>query len=283
MFDLLMFDLDGTLVDSRFDIADAVNVVLRSRGLRTVTDTQVRGWIGTGARETVIHALAQVDGRGVDAWRANEADIDEAMEQFSKAYIKCCGMRSRLYPHVFTTLCKLRHRPVALALVTNTPNRLTDRALGAYGLRPFFDPVVGGDTLTEPKPSPLPLRYCMKVHGVAPERALMIGDSPVDVAAARAAGVTCWSVPYGYSGNRPIGEAGPNRVLAGFADVLQAVARRDAKKIFASRGRCPIPNPIIAAPGDLHGTDLPATVRSSCKPRQACANMPASRFRGIGF
>lgn len=222
-FDLLMFDLDGTLVDSAPEYADATNAVLRSRGLRPAPDAEVGGWIGNGAREIVIHALAARTRRNVADVRADRDDVDAAMEVFRPAYAEHCGGRSHIYPRVRETLDALRRRGVAMALVTNKEVYLTGRVLTVHRLHGYFDPIVGGDSLPRRKPDPLPLEHCMHVHGVGRKRSLLIGDSPVDVAAARSAAVECWAVPYGYACGRPIAEAGPDRILAGFADVLEAV------------------------------------------------------------
>lgn len=228
-FNLLMFDLDGTLVDSALEIADATNDVLCSRGLQRVADADVMQWIGHGAHETVVHALAAATGRNVADQRADQRDVEAAMERFVQAYIVRCGQRSRLYPQVMETLQALSRAHVPMALVTNKESRLTERVLDVYGLRRFFDPVLASDTLPRRKPDPLPLHYCMEVHHVAPQRSLMIGDSPVDVAAARAAKAACWVVPYGYSHGRAAAELGADRVLAGFKEVRQAVTEGDVR------------------------------------------------------
>lgn len=224
MFDLLMFDLDGTLVDSAPEYADATNAVLRSRGLPEVTDAQVLGWVGNGAHEIVIHALAAASGRTPEAVRAERDELEADMEAtFRPAYAECCGSRGRLFPQVRETLDAVKAVGVPLALITNKEAQLTTRVLDVHGLNGYFDPVLGGDSLPRRKPDPLPLQHCMEVYGVAPENSLLVGDSPIDVAAARAAKVCCWAVPYGYSRGRPISESRPDRVLADFSDVLQAI------------------------------------------------------------
>lgn len=236
--DLLMFDLDGTLVDSAPEYADATNAVLRSRGLRPAPDAEVGGWIGNGAREIVIHALAARTGCDIADVRADHEDVDAAMAVFRPAYSECCGRRSDIFPNVRETLDELRRRGVAMALVTNKEAYLTARVLTVHRLLGYFDPVVGGDSLSRRKPDPLPLEHCMQVHGVERSHSLLIGDSPIDVAAARAAGVPCWAVPYGYACGRPIADVRPDRILASFAEVLQAVD--PGIEPVSRRSTCPV-------------------------------------------
>lgn len=212
MFDLVMFDLDGTLVDTAGEIADTVNDVLRSVDLQQVPDGLVRRWIGQGSRELLCRACAHAtglpeaqvrEGNGVDALLAAYAGFHEGR----------CGTRSTCFPSAAGTLQALRAGGVALALITNREQRLAEAVLTAHGLRGCFDTIVAGDTLTARKPDPLPVLHCLSRHGVRPERALMVGDSRYDVLTAQRAGVRCWAVPYGYNGGEPITEAGPDRVI----------------------------------------------------------------------
>lgn len=224
MFDLLMFDLDGTLVHTAPEIADAANDVLRSLDLRTATDAQVNGWIGDGARELMVRAIADAGGEDESAIRDDTPRMNDVMQQFAQAYDVRCGQRSQLYPSVIETLRDLQHRGIPLALVTNKESRLTERVLDVHGLRRFFDTVVAGDTLARSKPDPMQLHHCLDIHHVTADKALLVGDSRVDVAAARAAGVICWAVPYGYNRGRPISEAHPDRLIDNISVVLEAVS-----------------------------------------------------------
>lgn len=224
MFDLLMFDLDGTLVDTAPEIADAANDVLRDLALPPATDSQIRGWIGDGARELMVRAIVDATGENAMALRENRPRMDTVMHAFASAYAVRCGERSQLYPKVRETLDRLRRQGVKLALVTNKEGRLTQRVLDVHGLRPYFNPVMAGDSLPRSKPDPMQLLHCLEVHQVRPANALLIGDSRVDVAAARAAGVPVWAVPYGYNRGQPISEAQPDRLIPDISPVLDAVS-----------------------------------------------------------
>lgn len=224
MFDLLMFDLDGTLVNTAPEIADATNDVLRSLDLHPATDAQVNGWIGDGARELMVRAIADAGGGDESTIRNNKPRMDNVMQQFAQAYTQRCGERSQLYPAVIETLRKLHSGSIPLALVTNKESRLTERVLDVHGLRPYFDTVVAGDTLARSKPDPMPLQHCLDIYRVTADKALLVGDSRVDIAAARAAGVTFWAVPYGYNQGRPISEARPDRLIDDISAVLEVVS-----------------------------------------------------------
>lgn len=224
MFDLLMFDLDGTLVDTAPEIADAANDVLRSLNLRTASDAQARNWIGNGARELMVRAIADAGGGEESTIRDDTPYMNDVMQQFAQAYTVRCGQRSQLFPNVIGTLRSLQGRGIPLALVTNKEGRLTQRVLEVHHLRPYFDTVVAGDTLARGKPDPMQLQHCLDHYRVAADKALMVGDSAVDVAAARAAGVTCWAVPYGYNRGRPISTEQPDRLINDISTVLEAVS-----------------------------------------------------------
>lgn len=224
MFDLLMFDLDGTLVNTAPEIADATNDVLRNLKLHPAPDAQVNGWIGDGARELMVRAIADAGGEDEAAIRDDKLRMDGVMQQFAQAYNVRCGERSQLYPDVIDTLRSLQQTGIPLALVTNKEGRLTERVLDVHGLRPYFATVVAGDTLARSKPDPMPLQHCLDIYHVAANKALLVGDSRVDVAAARAASVVCWAVPYGYNRGRPISEAEPDRLINDISAVLEAVS-----------------------------------------------------------
>jgi phosphoglycerate kinase len=152
-FDLIMFDLDGTLVETAPEIFDAVNDTLRYFALPEVTQQQVNDWIGHGTRELLIQALAfsgKVPGTTV---RASDS-LALSVSRFDKHYQQRCGTRSQLYPQVRETLTALRGRGVKLAVVTNKEGRYTDTVLNAHGLTPLLDAVVSGDSFPAKKPDP---------------------------------------------------------------------------------------------------------------------------------
>lgn len=218
-WELVLFDLDGTLIETAPEIADAVNDTLAAFDRPTVSQQQVNDWIGHGTRELLIQALAFTDRTSSDAVRqsASFARIEQA---FQVHYQKRCGTRSHLYPQVRETLTTLRQRGVKLAVVTNKEGRYTQAVLDAHQLVPLFDRVVSGDTLPVKKPDPMAIHDCLHRFGIKGERALFVGDSSIDVATARNAGIAVWALPYGYNMGQPIESAAPDRVIADVSALL---------------------------------------------------------------
>lgn len=212
-FDLVMFDLDGTLVQTAPEFLEAVNDTLRRFVLPEVTLTQVSDWIGNGMRELLTRAIADVCQAAPDAVRQSE--LLRLMEPvFSVYFLQRCGTCSQLYPQVRETLTALRDRQVKLALVTNKESRYTQLVLAAHQLTDLFDAVVCGDTLPVKKPHPDGVERCLAQFGVAKNRALLVGDSCIDVTTARRAGVAVWALPYGYNQGQPIEISAPDRVIS---------------------------------------------------------------------
>jgi phosphoglycolate phosphatase len=222
MFDLVMFDLDGTLVDTAPEISDAVNDALRELELRQAPERVVCDWIGHGTAELMTKAYAWSTGWSSTAVR-DAGVMDAVMPMFSRFYAERCGTRSRLFPEVAASLARLRAMDVRLALVTNKETRFTESVLAAHALRPYFDPIVTGDLLLHKKPHPMPLEYCISRHKVRRERALFVGDSDIDIAAARNAGIACWAVPYGYNHGAPVAQDAPDRLIPNLGAVCDAL------------------------------------------------------------
>lgn len=220
-FKLVMFDLDGTLIETAPEICDAVNDTLRHFGLAEVPQGHVDRWIGHGTRELLVQALAHVRGQGVEEVRA-AADLPQIAAVFDTHYQRRCGTRSHLYPHVREVLQALRRQGVRLAVVTNKEGRYTKTVLAAHDLEPLFDRVVSGDTLPTKKPDPAGIRSCLLQFEVDATQALFVGDSSIDVATARNAGVPVWALPYGYNMGQPIGACGPDRVIQDFSALTAA-------------------------------------------------------------
>ena len=157
---LVLFDLDGTLIDSSGEIADAVNDTLRACNLPEVTQAQVDGWVGHGTQALLVTVLAQ-------AWQLPEAQVREqahwpqAQQAFAHCYLQRCGTRSTLYPYVREVLAALRERGLVLALVTNKETLYTQAILQAHALAPLFDVCICGDTLPLRKPDPAGVLKCL--------------------------------------------------------------------------------------------------------------------------
>lgn len=214
-FDLVLFDLDGTLIDTAPEIALALNDTLRTLAIDPVPLEQVTRWIGHGTRELLVQALAHRRGVTPQAVRA-APDFADTEARFERHYAAWCGTRSQPYPQVASALDALRAAGVRLAVVTNKEARYTARVLDAHGLMARFDRVISGDTLPVKKPNPLAVDDCRLRYGIARGRTLLVGDSAIDVQTARNAGVAIWAVPYGYNAGQPVADAAPDRLIEDF-------------------------------------------------------------------
>lgn len=215
----IFFDLDGTLVQTSPEIADATNDTLRYFGWPEVSQAQVDGWIGQGTRELLILALANVKHKDVDQVRKG-AHLKEALPIFDRYYQQRCGTRSVLYPHVREVLKTLRARGCKLAVVTNKEGRYTDTVLKAHDLTDSFDLVVSGDTFSTKKPDPVGVLHGLNLWGADKSEALFVGDSSIDAATGRNAGLQVWLLPYGYNMGQPVEACLPDRVIADFSELL---------------------------------------------------------------
>ena len=215
----IIFDLDGTLVDSARDLRDAVNILLVQEGLRQIDLGEVKSMIGDGAPKLVERAIAATGG--------DLSRLPTLVTRFLEIYEANASRHTEAYPGVADTLAGLRALGLPLAVVTNKPFGATIDILEALGLRIYFDAVIGGDTLPERKPHPAPILAALKQLGVAPEAALMIGDNYHDVQAARAAGVRTFAVTYGYS-HKPHAELGADRLIDTMSELLPIVANTAA-------------------------------------------------------
>ena len=212
---LVMFDLDGTLVDSVPDLAAAVDRMLVELGRTPAGVEKVRDWVGNGARVLVRRALAG----GLDHAAVGEAETEEALARFLDIYADCHNL-TVLYPGVHELLEALSTAAVELAVVTNKPERFVAPLLEQVGLGGYFRWIIGGDTLPQQKPDPAALLQVMRLAGVEASQSLFIGDSRNDVLAARAAAVPCIAVSYGYNHGRPIAEERPSLVVDSLAELL---------------------------------------------------------------
>ncbi len=219
-FDLVMFDLDGTLIETAPEIYDAVTDTLFRFKLPAVTQKQVDDWIGHGTRELLIQALAFADKTDPAAVRTSDS-LKLIEVEFAANYHKRCGTRSALYPHVRETLQALRQAGIKMAVVTNKEGQYTQTVLKAHGLQNVFDRVISGDSLPTKKPKPDGIWACMGEFGVALDRCLFVGDSSIDIATAKNAGVQVWALPYGYNMGSKIEDSRPDRVIPDFSAILQ--------------------------------------------------------------
>lgn len=212
---LVMFDLDGTLVDSVPDLAAAIDRMLLSLGRPVAGIELVRDWVGNGARVLVRRALAGDMQHAAIA----EADTEQALAVFMEAYADSHGL-TMLYPGVRETLKWLKKQGVEMALITNKPERFVAPLLDEMRIGRYFRWIIGGDTLPQQKPDPTALLHVMRMAEVQAQDALFIGDSRTDVQAAKAAGVACVAMSYGYNHGRPIAEESPALVIDDLRELL---------------------------------------------------------------
>lgn len=196
---LVLFDLDGTLLDSVPDLALAVDRTLAALARPLAGEASVRDWVGNGAQMLVKRALAY---GGHD--EPDDALFEQAFALFLQHYGQCCAEQSQLYPGVREYLNFLQESQVDMGLVTNKPISFTETLLDEFDLRRYFSVVLGGDSLVEKKPHPLPLLHAMTARSVAAEQTLMVGDSRSDIKAAQAAGCRVVAVTYGYNHGEPV-------------------------------------------------------------------------------
>lgn len=214
----LLFDLDGTLLDSAPDLAAAVDAMLTERNLAPAGVEAARQWVGNGAAKLVSRALAHATNSPEDC--LPETDLAAALEQFFSFYQRNYAQRSQLYPGVREALAHWHQQGIQMACVTNKPARFTEPLLAHFGLDGWLGAVVSGDTLAVKKPDPAPLLLACRQLAVAPQQSWMVGDSVNDVQAARAAGMAVACVDYGYNHGRPISESAPDRLVSNLLQLI---------------------------------------------------------------
>lgn len=212
-----IFDLDGTLVDSVPDLAHALNATLHDMGLPTYPETTIRHWVGNGARMLVERGLS---GSTSISHGQSNAQVDASLDKFLAHYRALVCQYSALYKGVFDTLATLKRKQYNLALVTNKPEEFITPILNAYSLNDMFLVTVGGDSLPEKKPSPLPLLHVSDTLNVMPETCIMVGDSKNDIQAAKAANMRCVGLTYGYNYGEDIAIHEPDWVFDCFTQLL---------------------------------------------------------------
>ena len=176
-----VFDLDGTLVDSRHDLATAVNLMRHDLGLPALSLETVVGFVGDGVRRLVERSLRDTP--------AASAEVDRAVALLREHYAAHLLDQTVLYPGVLAGLEALSQRPCHLAIVTNKPTEPARRICAGLGILRFFPQVLGGDACARAKPDPLPVLHVLSTTGADPASSWMIGDNATDLEAGRRAGI----------------------------------------------------------------------------------------------
>lgn len=211
---LILFDLDGTLIDSAPDLALAINHMLGTLGRDPFDVARVRDWIGNGARTLVTRAL--------EAAQAHDADIDHALAVFMAHYADNLAVDTTAFPGVGDTLATLSKGGYRMAVVTNKPHAFVAPILHSLGMEHHFACIVGGDSLPTKKPDPAMLLHACEALGIDRADAVMIGDSKNDILAARAAGIPSIAVAYGYNYSEPVEDYGPDLLCRRFSDIAES-------------------------------------------------------------
>jgi phosphoglycolate phosphatase len=214
---LLIFDLDGTLINSALDLALAVNYMLETMNRDTFSEDIIHGWVGNGALTLVKRAFS--GSRTVDNG-LNEAYVQKALKIFLDYYEKNLCNATVPYPHVISTLKTLKEK-YTLAIVTNKPFAFVAPILKGLEMDGLFAHILGGDSLEEKKPHPMPLLHVCEKLSVRVEASVMIGDSKNDILAANACNMDSVGVTYGYNYGENIKVHKPNIVIDDFKILLE--------------------------------------------------------------
>ena len=225
---IVVFDLDGTLIDTAPDLIDTLNLILANEGIPALPFDHARNMIGGGVRPLIELALKERN-RSIDP-----RVVDPLFARFLVHYEKHIADRSRPFPGVEASMDRLADRGFLLAVCTNKYEALSVRLLEALGLSMRFAAICGQDTFTVKKPDPDALRQTIARAGGDPERAVMVGDSETDIRTARAAGIPVVGVDFGYT-QVPMAALAPDRLIGHFDRLPQAITDLLGARAGASR------------------------------------------------
>ena len=213
----VLFDLDGTLLDTIADLAEAANRMLAELGRPLRSQDEIHSFVGKGIPNLVRRCMTENSA-------ATEHEIEAAVPVFRRHYHVVNGVGTRIYPGVLETIAALRARSIKLAVVTNKAEAFTLPLLERMGIAAHFDTVVSGDTLPVKKPDPAVLHLACERLGVTAGEALMIGDSANDALAAQGAGMPVLLVTYGYSEGMPVDTIECDGLLSNALQALDLIA-----------------------------------------------------------
>lgn len=213
--ELIIFDLDGTLIDSMPDLTQAINSMLSHFDLTPLTIEEATLFIGNGAIKLVERALEHA----LQPKEVTEELFKEAFDFYTSAYREVVCDKTFLYPGVLETLQYLDKKGYAMTICTNKPFEFIEPILDELSIKQFFQHWVGGDSLPKKKPDAAPLLHLADKMNKEIEKCIMIGDSKNDILAAQNADMESIGVSYGYNYNEHISEYNPNKVVESFAEI----------------------------------------------------------------
>jgi phosphoglycolate phosphatase len=218
-----IIDLDGTMVDTADDFTAGLNGMLARLDSTQTSREEVAGYIGKGS-EHLIHSVL------VSRFDASEVQgrFDEALAIYQEEYARINGRHTRLYPDVEAGLKAMRDAGLKLACVTNKPHRFAVQLLQQYGLSGYFELVLGGDSLPQKKPDPLPMLTACAQLQIPPAATVAIGDSENDALAGRAAGMATLTVPYGYNHGQAVQTIKSDGIVASLFEAAKAIAAHNS-------------------------------------------------------
>lgn len=219
MFPYLIFDLDGTLVDSYNGITESLNHALDRMGLPRRSPLEVRRRVGVGL-ESLIRGMA------------GEDRVEEGVRLFRRHYARICTSRTRLLPGVSSTLAALHRKKIRMAVATNKPTSFTERILTSLSVRTYFDYLIGPDRVTHPKPHPEMIFRVLRHFPCARWEVILVGDMSIDVETARTAGISVVVLPTGSHTRQQLEKAGPDLILDRFVDLPSVLP-----KLWMARAR----------------------------------------------
>ena len=214
--EVILFDLDGTLIDSVPDLSLAVNHMLEALHRETFSENTIRYWVGNGAQVLVKRALS---GQTEIDQTLDQSLFEKALEIFLTFYGQHLCIDTAAYPNVITTLHALKEKEYRLGIVTNKPFDFVGPILEGLELHGVFEFWLGGDSVDKKKPDPLPLVHACEKMQVSVDQCVMVGDSKNDILAANACGMQNIGVTYGYNYGEEIGIHSPTFIIDDFSEL----------------------------------------------------------------
>lgn len=208
VFDLIIFDLDGTLIDSKWDIALSVNHTLASLSLEPLPIDTITSFVGKGVKNLLMQALGE----------HARTKFDPAIKIFRRHYGEHCLDKTVLYPSVKKTMESLGG--FKKAIITNKPALFIAPILKRLDIDGFFDAVLGGDEVAKKKPAPEPAHFILEKLKIRPDKAIVVGDSPLDIQMGKAAGISTCAVAYGYGKSDDLKLENPDYLIADLFELI---------------------------------------------------------------